>query len=100
MRRKGQTTYELEAPAMCFRGVYDVPQYQIEQGLVAKRAAFPDTPQGVKDAFDFMKEKINWVKRRGFCQDCRGKQPPKKRIRLSTQPVCGECLMGRVGSSV
>ena len=94
-RRKGQVVYEVKASINCYSGVYDRPAFQYEIPA-EKKATFPDSPQGVRDAFEFLKEKKNWLKRRGFCRGCLDQEPPKKRIRLSTIDVCSECLMGRV----
>ena len=82
---KKQMTYKLEATVLCYTGISDLA------GHPAKREWFPDNPDGVVKAFEFLKEGVNFVKRRGFCQHCL--QRPRKRIRLSLTENCSECTM-------
>ena len=93
---KKVTTHSLEAVVSCFRGVSDHPIYP-ELGYCAARKSFPNTAGGVVQAFEFIKEAVNHVKRRGFCQGCLGKERPRKRIRMSTGDLCGQCFMQRLG---
>ena len=56
---------------------------------------FPDTPMGVKDASEFLKSSVQYLSGRDFCDSCLQQERPKKRIRLQSCNVCGECLLKR-----
>ena len=64
-----------------------------EYALEVKKAVFPYTPQGFKEAVRHLQEAQLWLFRRGFCRGCVTNEPPVKRIRLSTQPYCTTCLL-------
>ena len=89
--------HELHAEVLCYRGVADYPRARpsVEDPCVTHFETFPDTPVGVKDAFEFLKSSVQYLSRRGFCEGCLQQEPPKKRIRLQSCDVCGECLLKR-----
>lgn len=82
---------------LCYRGVADYPRTRpaVKDPFVAHFETFPDTPTGTKDAFEFLKSSVQYLSRRGFCECCLQQERPKKRIRLQSCDVCGECLLKR-----
>ena len=88
---------ELHAEVLCYRGVADYPRARpaVEDPLVAHFETFPDTPMGAKAAFEFLRTSVQYLSRRGFCESCLQLERPKKRIRLWSCDVCGECLLKR-----
>ena len=96
-KRTKEEQCELHAEVLCYRGVTYYPRGRpsVEDPCVAHFETFPDTPMGVKDAFEFLKSSVQYLSRRGFCDSCLQQERPKKRIRLQSCDVCGECLLKR-----
>ena len=82
------------ADVLVFRGIPDTPHpHPHEHPYIPKSKCFPNSKQGLKDAFDFLKESVNQVARTGFCDDCLALERPRKRLRIQGADVCGECLL-------
>ena len=96
-KQKKQELRELHAEVSCCRRVLDRPQHSpiAEHPLVTDFKIFPDTPQGAKPAIEFLRASVQHLSRRGFCKTCLQLERPKKRIRLQSCDVCGECLLKR-----
>ena len=96
-KQKKEERRELHAEVLCYRGVADYPPARpsMEHACVTHFETVPDTPMGVKDAFEFLKSSLQYPSRRGFCDSCLQRGRPKKRIRLQNCDVCGECLLKR-----
>ena len=62
---------------------------------VMKEDGFPYTAQGMKKAVEHLQGAMQWLWVRGFCDTCATKEPPMKRIRLSTIPECTQCTLQR-----
>ena len=94
-RKKGETVIAgLLADVECYRGIPDTPPPRPqEHPYIPKSKFFPNNKQGLKDAFDFLKESVNQVARTGFCDDCLALERPRKRLRIQGADVCGECLL-------
>ena len=92
-----QELRELHAEVSCCRRVLDRPQHSsiAEHPLVTDFKIFPDTPQGAKAAIEFLRASVQYLSRRGFWETCLQLERPKKRIRLQSCDVCGECLLKR-----
>jgi hypothetical protein len=54
---------------------------------------FPFTTAGTKAAIEHLKAQVNYVVRRGLCQDCLTAEPPAKRIRIQGAGVCADCML-------
>ena len=96
-KQKKEQRRELHAEVLCYRGVADYPRARpsVEDACVTHFETFLDTPTGVKEAFEFLKSSVQYLSRRGFCDSCLQQERPKKRIRLQSCNVCGECLLKR-----
>ena len=96
-KRTKEEQCELHAEVLCYRGVADYPRFRppMEAPCATHFETFPDTPMGAKDAFELLKSSVQYLSRRGFCEGCLQQEPPKKRIRLQSCDVCGECLLKR-----
>ena len=94
-RKKGDTvTKGFLAEVQCYRGIPDTPHARPHEDLYVPRCkSFPNSKQGLKDAFDFLKESVNHVARTSFCDDCLALERPQKRLRIQGADVCGECLL-------
>ena len=76
------------------QGVPDTPPpYAREYPYIPRQRAFPDSKQGVKDAFEFLKESVAYVSSRSFCDDCLALERPRKCFRIQGADVCGQCLL-------
>ena len=64
-----------------------------ESLYIPKSKAFPDSKQGVKDAFEYLKESVAYMSRRGFCGACLALERPRKCLRIQGADVCGQCLL-------
>ena len=91
--KKKEKTCAMEASILCYGQPPETP-------YIAKFQTFPHTPQGMKEAFEFLREAVNYVSRRGFCESCLHLERHTKRIRLQGSDVCGECLLKRALSGV
>ena len=96
-KRTKEEQCELHAEVLCYRGVTYYPRGRpsVEDPCVTHFETFPDTPMGVKDAFEFLKSSVQYLSRRGFCDSCLQQERPKRRIRLQSCNVCGACLLKR-----
>ena len=98
-RTRGETVIEgYLADLECYKGIPDTPPppphaYPYEQPYIPKSKCSPSSKQGLKDAFDFLKESVNHVARTSFCDDCLALERPQKRLRIQGAGVCGECLL-------
>ena len=91
-KRKGMQGFR--AHVECYSGIPDTPPpYPCEIPYRARNKCFPNSKQGLKDAFEFLKESVNQVARTGFCDDCLALERPRKRLRIQGADVCGECLL-------
>ena len=77
-------------------GVNDSPEFNNVEYPYEICKKFPDTPEGIKQAFEYLKEQVSWLKNRGFCQHCLRGERPAKRIKLVGLDFCTPCLMGRM----
>ena len=91
--REPATTKTIRAWLQCWINPGRPEQPSYESSLTVKKADFPYTPQGFKEAVRHLQEAQQWLFRRGFCRSCVLNEPPVKRIRLSTQPYCTTCLL-------
>ena len=94
-KKKKEKTCAVEARVFCYKVLHPP-----EAPYIAKFQTFPHTPQGMKEAFEFLREAVNYVSRRGFCESCLHLERHTKRIRLQGSDVCGECLLKRALSGV
>ena len=76
------------ADVACYR-----EQQTHESLYIPKSKAFPDSKQGVKDAFEYLKESVAYMSRRGFCGACLALERPRKCLRIRGADVCGQCLL-------
>ena len=91
--REPVTTKTIQAWLQCWIKPGRPEQGVYEPSLCVKKANFPYTPQGFKEAVRHLQEAQIWLFRRGFCRGCILNEPPMKRIRLSTQHYCTTCLL-------
>ena len=91
--RETATTQTIRALLLCWIKPGRPDEAPHEPSLCVKRADFPYTRQGFKEAVRHLHQAQQWLFRRGFCRHCITKEPPVKRIRLSTQPYCTICLL-------
>ena len=91
--REPATTATIQAWLLCWIRPGRPEQAPYEPSLCVKKANFPYTPQGFKEAVRHLQEAQQWLFRRGFCRSCITNEPPRKRIRLSTSPYCTVCLL-------
>ena len=93
--RETATVATMSAWLLCYSTEQEEFPYtrKSESPMGVKKKEFPYTPQGFKEAVEHLQEATQWLTRRGFCSFCIAKEPPLKRIRLSTQPYCTRCLV-------
>ena len=95
-RKKGEDVIEgFQANVECCKGILDTrpPAYPYDIPCTPQRKSFPNCKQGLKDAFEFLKESVNHVARTSFCDDCLALERQHKCLRIQGAGVCGECLL-------
>ena len=95
MRLKGETRSEYEV-SVCARKAPDIEEAQAPRAHGLGTSRFPRTREGLREALEFGRAKVNRWMRTGFCKPCADATPPRKRQKLQHASECADCLAGRV----
>jgi len=74
----------------------NMPLPQLLHGSITKHVPDkqPKTPQGLYNQVKWVKQTMADIESRGgFCTRCETMEPPRKRLRLYTKMLCGQCAL-------